>query len=309
MATTIGCTDCQKTYQAYLSDLPSEWRSQIADLMCKVKTDVSAVTCTDVKACETLTSLSPFTLNDSELSITYKDERGVSVTRTIDLGLNPENEFIINQIAAAQDADYWIDGKGKAANFEVTGTAIPVNGMYLPAANTVGFAANSTLITTIKNDGLMTHKGDIFLDAAISASPAISFFLNTLANSDYFIQRIGTNIELHGAGAAEISSNVDTSYTVNSNANRGFEWKTGGNNLAQLFTDGSLLLMTTAVQQTPDTSAMLELDSTTRGFLPSRMTTAQRTAIVSPSEGLIVYDLDIKKLCIYTTGWEVISSS
>ena len=37
-------------------------------------------------------------------------------------------------------------------------------------------------------------------------------------------------------------------------------------------------------------SAVLECNSTTRGFLPPRMTTTQRNAIASPAAGLIVYD-------------------
>jgi hypothetical protein len=40
---------------------------------------------------------------------------------------------------------------------------------------------------------------------------------------------------------------------------------------------------------TPHTSAQLELSSTTRGFLPPRMTQTQRNAIPSPVAGLIVY--------------------
>jgi hypothetical protein len=36
-------------------------------------------------------------------------------------------------------------------------------------------------------------------------------------------------------------------------------------------------------------SALFQMDSTTKGFLPPRMTQAQRTAIVTPAEGLIVY--------------------
>jgi hypothetical protein len=39
-------------------------------------------------------------------------------------------------------------------------------------------------------------------------------------------------------------------------------------------------------------SAILQADSTTRGFLPPRMTNAQRTAIGSPAVGLIVYCTD-----------------
>jgi hypothetical protein len=37
-------------------------------------------------------------------------------------------------------------------------------------------------------------------------------------------------------------------------------------------------------------SAQMEIISTTRGFLPPRMTTTQRNAIASPAAGLIVYD-------------------
>lgn len=42
--------------------------------------------------------------------------------------------------------------------------------------------------------------------------------------------------------------------------------------------------------QTPHSSAHLEVASTTRGFLPPRMTTAQRDAIGTPAEGLIIYN-------------------
>jgi nitrogen fixation protein len=41
---------------------------------------------------------------------------------------------------------------------------------------------------------------------------------------------------------------------------------------------------------TADASSILDLVSTTRGFLPPRMTTTQRNAIASPAAGLIVYD-------------------
>lgn len=40
----------------------------------------------------------------------------------------------------------------------------------------------------------------------------------------------------------------------------------------------------------PDNSAMLDVKSTTKGFLPPRMTTAQRDLISSPATGLTVYN-------------------
>jgi hypothetical protein len=52
-------------------------------------------------------------------------------------------------------------------------------------------------------------------------------------------------------------------------------------------------------------SAVLQADSTTKGFLPPRMTSAQRTAISSPATGLIVYQTDgVEGLWVNTsTGW------
>jgi len=46
----------------------------------------------------------------------------------------------------------------------------------------------------------------------------------------------------------------------------------------------------------PDGSAMLEVKSTDKGFLPPRMTTAQRDAIGSPAEGLMIYNTDENSL-------------
>ncbi|MEO6490062.1 MAG: fibrobacter succinogenes major paralogous domain-containing protein, partial [Ferruginibacter sp.] len=43
---------------------------------------------------------------------------------------------------------------------------------------------------------------------------------------------------------------------------------------------------------TPDASALLDVSSTSKGFLPPRMTAAERTAIFSPANGLLVYQTD-----------------
>tara|TARA_R110002020_G_scaffold220785_2_gene428747 strand:+ start:20707 stop:22497 length:1791 start_codon:yes stop_codon:yes gene_type:complete len=41
---------------------------------------------------------------------------------------------------------------------------------------------------------------------------------------------------------------------------------------------------------TPDASALIDMTSTTQGFLPPRMTTVEMNAISNPAEGLILYD-------------------
>jgi hypothetical protein len=55
-------------------------------------------------------------------------------------------------------------------------------------------------------------------------------------------------------------------------------------------------------------SAKFQVDSVTQGFLPPRMTNAQRTAIGSPTVGLIVYCTDaVEGLYIYkSTGWTLV---
>ncbi|MFN3875997.1 MAG: hypothetical protein ACK4L7_08825 [Flavobacteriales bacterium] len=43
----------------------------------------------------------------------------------------------------------------------------------------------------------------------------------------------------------------------------------------------------------PHASAILDLQSTTKGMLVPRMTTLQREDIVDPAPGLLVYDTDL----------------
>jgi hypothetical protein len=54
---------------------------------------------------------------------------------------------------------------------------------------------------------------------------------------------------------------------------------------------------------TPNASAQLQVDSTTKGFLPPRMTTTQKNAITTPAAGLVVYDTDLNQLCTYDGTW------
>jgi len=60
---------------------------------------------------------------------------------------------------------------------------------------------------------------------------------------------------------------------------------------------------------TPNARAIIDLTSTTQGFLPPRMTTAQRDAISSPPAGLMIYNTTTNKLNVYTTAWEAITSA
>jgi hypothetical protein len=56
---------------------------------------------------------------------------------------------------------------------------------------------------------------------------------------------------------------------------------------------------TIGVGSLADASSVLDVRSTTRGFLPPRMTTTQKNAIVSPAAGLVLYDTTTNKLQCY----------
>ena len=76
--------------------------------------------------------------------------------------------------------------------------------------------------------------------------------------------------------------------------------------LNTVFAIGATCLAFAAQAQTgigttyPDSSARLEVSSTTQGFLPPRMTTAQRDAITSPAPGLLVYNTTLGCLQVHT---------
>jgi uncharacterized protein (TIGR02145 family) len=58
----------------------------------------------------------------------------------------------------------------------------------------------------------------------------------------------------------------------------------------------------------PVASAQLEVSSTTRGFLPPRMTTAQMNLITSPQAGLIVFNTTINALFWYSgSAWKMMT--
>lgn len=61
---------------------------------------------------------------------------------------------------------------------------------------------------------------------------------------------------------------------------------------------------------TPVASAALDVTSTTKGFLPPRMTTGQRDAIASPASGLMVYNTDINDVNYYNgSNWSRIGET
>ena len=60
----------------------------------------------------------------------------------------------------------------------------------------------------------------------------------------------------------------------------------------------------------PDASAILDAQSTTKGVRFPNMTTTQKNAVATPAAGLVVFDTTLSKLCVYTgAAWQTITSA
>jgi hypothetical protein len=75
----------------------------------------------------------------------------------------------------------------------------------------------------------------------------------------------------------------------------------------EVYTQG--VIISSDEMATPDPSAMLDVQSSGKGFLPPRMTTVERNNIVTPAEGLVVYDTNEDALFLFNgTEWEPLVS-
>jgi hypothetical protein len=133
------------------------------------------------------------------------------------------------------------------------------------------------------------------------------------------LDRSGKGLQLIDNLATTQSSNYyqrgGVAEVITSSGSLNYFWW-GNNNTTYptgVFAYNNGVFIVSSTQKNLDTasaaSAVLQADSTNRGFLPPRMTTAQKNAIATPAAGLMVYDTDLNKLCVRTAAaWETITS-
>jgi predicted heme/steroid binding protein len=147
--------------------------------------------------------------------------------------------------------DFNIDSAGNTHTFNLP-TASSVNRGALSSTDWVLFnnKQNAITLTTTGTSGAATFVGNVL---------NIPIYQSVLTNP------------ITGTGTSGYLSKFTGATSI-------------GNSL--FFENGSAIgLATTSI----DASALFQMDSTSKGFLTPRMTQAQRTAIGSPAEGLIVY--------------------
>ena len=100
-----------------------------------------------------------------------------------------------------------------------------------------------------------------------------------------------------------------TGYTIYNAAQaatfRGHIWQLGGTEAMRIDSSGNVGIGTAS----PDASAILDAQSTTKGVRFPNMTTTQKNAVSSPAAGLVVFDTTLSKLCVYSgAAWQTITS-
>lgn len=103
----------------------------------------------------------------------------------------------------------------------------------------------------------------------------------------------------------EVSAGAfDGGGTIAVDTNAILMFKRGTSESMRITGNGSIGVGTTS----PDASALLDMRSTTQGFLPPAMLQSERDAISSPANGLMIFNRDTEEINVFTSsnGWRAI---
>jgi hypothetical protein len=192
---------------------------------------------------------------------------------------------------------------GYSSFSQFSSTAIGYNSNALNTGTAIGHTANAsnTKAIAIGNSATASRVGSL----------AIGFGANVLTAGNYAMA-LGANANVTADNSILISSKATTQ--TNSTANT---FEVNLNNTTSVFrfgntvdgwlnSSGGFVFGATSV----DSSAALQVDSTTKGFMPPRMTTTEKNAITTPATSLVVYDSTLNKLAVYTgAAWETVTSA
>lgn len=167
-----------------------------------------------------------------------------------------------------------------------TGTA----NVVLSASPTLtGAVAVTGTLATTSSVGIGTTSGSARLSVNGGTSTSqIRFEVNNAA----FTQEVSTD----ATASAYVYKSNDASFHV---------WKTSSSEGMRLDSNQNLGLGTAS----PGITAILDVQSTTKGVRFPNMTTAQKNAI-TPGAGTMVFDTTLAKLCVYSgAAWQTVTSA
>jgi hypothetical protein len=170
---------------------------------------------------------------------------------------------------------------GNSVSFEMVSVA---NIIRAWATGNVGLNTGTDAGFKLDVNGTSVFRGTLGLISTTAIQLAVTTNGNTriLSNNNDIILNAGSSTIEHSFGTYSIRKRMLTTYG-DANANAGVAIGVDAINVA---------------------SAILSAESTTKGFLPPRMTTTQKNAIASPATGLLVYDTTLNLISVYNgTTW------
>ena len=164
------------------------------------------------------------------------------------------------------------------------------------ATGTLAVLANTSQTFTGTTNFSPSTASGTFTVGATSGTGALTFGRSTVSQTI----NIATGITASGSTK---TINVGTAGASGSTTNVNYGSATSGATVTHTF-NGNV-----GVGAAPNASALLDVQSTTKGVRFPNMTTTQKNAIASPAAGLVVFDTTLAKLCVYSgAAWQTITS-
>jgi hypothetical protein len=161
---------------------------------------------------------------------------------------------------------------------------------------TAGFTSLSFYTAATEKMRIAATTGNVLINTTTDAGFKLD--VNGTARVQNLLSVNGASgISLYGTSNLEMYTETATA-TIRTVINN---LKFGTNNATRMMIAGSNVLIGT---QTDVASSLVTMESTTKGFLPPRMTTTQKNAIATPATGLMVYDTTLNLMALYNgTTW------
>ena len=236
---------------------------------------------------------------------------GTGVVTALGVNTGTAGAFVVNGGALGTPSSGTVTNLTGTASININGTV----GATTPAAGTftsisdsgnLTFTGTSNRVTGLMNGTVLSRLA--FQTSTANAATGLYILPNgtgTVAELRVSASSDPTNAS---TGALSIVSGTDVrvqSFISGTGTYLPLTFYTSGAEKVRIDTAGNVGIGTSS----PNASAILDAQSTTKGVRFPNMTTTQKNAIATPPAGLVVFDTTLSKLCVYSgAAWQTITS-